>query len=100
MQGSMRLRPNIHEDKIIVYLTAEPIDIPVTPVDFRPVDKEKFNGNWTDFKKQLQATPQERIDAGESKSKAYRDGKDSNEKKKADRDAKILELHHNGKILS
>ena len=51
MQGPMRLRPNIHEGKTIVFLTAEPIDIPVTPVPFTPRDKDKFNGNWADFKR-------------------------------------------------
>ena len=92
MQGPMRLRPNIHEGKIIVILTAEPIDIPVTPVPFTPRDKDKFNGDWTDFKKKLQASPQERIADGESKSKAYRDS-GTHKKKTADRDARILELH-------
>ena len=86
----MRLRPNIHKDKIIVYLTAEPIDIPVTPVPFTPADKDKFTGDWADFKKKLQASPQETYcPPVESKSKAYRDGKDSNKKKKADRDAQV-----------
>ena len=95
MQGSMRLRPNIHKGKIIVYLTAEPIDIPVTPVAFTPADKKKFNGDWTGFKKQLEATPKERIAAGESKSKAYRDS-DTHKKETADRDAKVLALHQQG----
>ena len=95
MQGPMRLRPNIHKDKIIVILTAEPIDIPVTPEPFTPADKTKFTGDWADFKKQLQATPQERIAAGESKSKAYRDS-DTHKQKKTDREAKVLALHHDG----
>ena len=75
MQSGMRLRPNINEDKIIVLLTAEPVDIPVTPTPFRPQDAKHFTGDWTDFKDKLQAkaTVQERIAAGESKSKAYRD---------------------------
>ena len=96
MQGPMRLRPNIHKDKIIVILTAEPIDIPITPVAFTPRDQKKFNGDWADFKKQLQATPKERIAAGESKSKAYRDS-DTHKQKKTEREAKILELHQQGK---
>ena len=99
MQGPMRLRPNIHEGKIIVILTAEPIDIPVTPVPFTPRDKDKFNGDWTDFKKKLQASPQERIADGESKSKAYRDS-DTHKKKTADRDAQIIALHQQGKNKS
>ena len=99
MQGPMRLRPNIHEGKIIVILTAEPIDIPVTPVPFTPRDKDKFTGNWADFKRQLQATPQERIDAGESKSKAYRDS-NTHTQKKADRDTQIIQLHQQGKNKS
>ena len=98
MQGPMRLRPNIHKDKIIVILTAEPIDIPITPVAFTPRDQKKFNGDWADFKKQLQATPQERIAAGESKSKAYRDSNTHTQKKK-DRDAQVLALHQDGVSL-
>ena len=43
MQGAMRLRPNIHGGKIIVILTAEPIDIPVTPVPFTPADQKAFH---------------------------------------------------------
>ena len=100
MQGPMRLRPNIHANKIIVFLTAEPVDIPVTPVAFTPADKDKFTGDWADFKKKLQASPQERIAAGESKSKVYRDGKDSNKKKKADRDAQVIALWDNGNGLN
>ena len=95
MQGAMRLRPNIHKDKIIVYLTAEPVDIPITPVAFTPADKVGFNGDWADFKKHLQATPQERIAAGESKSKAYRNS-DTHKQKKAERDAKVIQLHQQG----
>ena len=98
MQGPMRLRPNLHENKIIVILTAEPIDIPVTPEPFTPADKTKFTGDWADFKKQLQATPQERIAAGESKSKAYRDSNTHTQKKK-DRDAQVLALHQDGVSL-
>ena len=96
----MRLRPNIHANKIIVILTAEPVDIPVTPVAFTPADKDKFTGDWADFKKKLQASPQERIAAGESKSKVYRDGKDSNKKKKADRDAQVIALWDNSNGLN
>ena len=98
MQGPMRLRPNIHKDKIIVYLTAEPVDIPITPVPFTPADKDKFTGDWSDFKKKLQASPQERIAAGESKSKAYRDS-DTHTQEKADRNTEILALHQQGKSL-
>ena len=99
MQSAMRLRPNIHAGKIIVILTAEPIDIPVTPVPFTPRDKDKFNGDWTDFKKKLQASPQERIADGESKSKAYRDSS-THKKKKVERDAQVLALHQQGKNKS
>ena len=95
MQGSMRLRPNIHKDKILVYLTAEPVDIPVTPVPFTPADKDKFKGDWADFKKKLQATPKERIAAGESKSKAYRNN-NTHKQEKADRDTEIIRRHSEG----
>ena len=99
MQGLMRLRPNIHEGKVIVILTAEPIDIPVTPVPFTPRDKDKFTGDWANFKRQLQATPQERIAAGESKSKAYRNS-DTHKRSKAERNAEIIQLHQQGKNKS
>lgn len=100
MQCDMRLRPNIHADKIIVNFTAEPIDRPVTPVPFSLADKADFTGDWADFKKKLQAkscaTVQERIDAGDSKSKAYRDTKAKREESKAERDAEIIRMHRDG----
>lgn len=73
MQSAMRLRPNIHEGKIVVFLSAEPVDIPVTPIPFHPDNAEHFMGNWKDFKETLQASVEERIANGDSKSKAYRD---------------------------
>ena len=106
MQGPMRLRPNIHEGKTIVFLTAEPIDIPVTPVPFTPRDKDKFNGNWADFKEALQAKAdaiesgdvQAVMEAtGQSESTARRKTKASRDRKNAERDAQIIALHEQGK---
>ena len=54
-QSAMRLRPNIHEGKIIVFLTAEPIDIPATPTAFKPRDGQHFTGDWAKFKETLKA---------------------------------------------
>ena len=54
MQSAMRLRPNIHDGKIIVFLTAEPVDIPVTPVAFSLADGEDFTGDWRAFGEKLQ----------------------------------------------
>ena len=100
MQSAMRLRPNINEDKIIVFLTAEPVDIPVTPIPLHPQDAKRFTGDWTDFKDKLQekanATVQERIAAGESKSKAYRDTEEARKQEKADRNAEIRQKFADG----
>ena len=104
MQSAMRLRPNINDNKIIVFLTAEPVDIPVTPTPFRPQDAKHFTGDWVDFKEKLQAkanaTVQERIAAGDSKSKAYRDTapqrQQASKQEKADRDAEICQRFDNG----
>ena len=54
MQSAMRLRPNIHAGKIIVFLTAEPVNIPVTPMPFSLVDGEGFDGDWQAFCEKLQ----------------------------------------------
>lgn len=76
MQAAMRLRPNIHEQKIIVFLTAEPVDIPVTPVAFSLSDGNRFDGNWATFVQQREQREKtsvaELVDAGVSKSTAYR----------------------------
>ena len=48
---------------------------------------------------ELQASPQERIAAGESKSKAYRDS-DTHTQGRADRDAEVLALHEQGENKS
>ena len=53
MQSAMRLRPNIHEEKIIVFLTAEPVNIPVTPVAFSLADGDCFDGDWQAFGEKL-----------------------------------------------
>ena len=96
MQSGMRLRPNINEAKIIVFLTAEPIDIPVTPVPFSPKDAKHFTGDWTEFKARLQGTVKEKIANGKSKSKVYRDTEAQRKQEKTDRDAKIIQLHDKG----
>ena len=106
MQGAMRLRPNIHKDKIIVILTAEPIDIPVTPVPFTPRDKDKFTGDWADFKEALQAKADaiERGDVqavmettGQSERTAQRKTKATRDRQNTERDTQIIALHEQGK---
>ena len=108
MQSAMRLRPNINAGKTIVFLTAEPVDIPVTPIQFHPQDAKHFTGDWTGFKEKLQAkakaTVQERIAAGESKSKAYRDTapqrQQASKQEKADRNAEIIRLYQSDENIS
>jgi len=69
MQSAMRLRPNINDNKIIVFLTAEPVDIPITPTPFTLTDTENFTGDFTAWQTD----------------------------KTADRDAEIERLHREGK---
>ena len=99
MQSAMRLRPNIHIGKIIVFLTAEPVDIPVTPVPFSLDDGEGFTGDWQAFHETLQAadtrTAKERIEVGVSKSKAYRDAP-SSKQTKAERNIEIVRRYAAG----
>lgn len=94
MQAAMRLRPNIHEKKIIVFLTAEPVDIPVTPVAFSLSDGNGFDGNWATFVENLQkredASVAELVDAGVSERTAQRLTELTRKQKKADRNAEIL----------
>ena len=100
MQSAMRLRPNINEGKTIVFFTAEPVDIPVTPVPFKRADANDFTGEWADFKQKLQAkakaSVQERIDAGDSKSKAYRDSSDTRKQEKATLKKQVYQWHDDG----
>ena len=94
MQSVMRLRPNIHEGKIIVFLTAEPVAIPVTPVAFSLADGECFDGDWQAFGEKLQeksgATVQELVDAGVNERTAYRQTENGRRQSKVDRDAELL----------
>ena len=90
MQSDMRLRPNIHENKIIVHLTAEPVDIPVTPTPFTPQDAKHFTADWVAFRETLNATVKERIAKGDNERKAYRDTEPQRKQEKAYRDAEIL----------
>ena len=105
MQGGMRLRPNIHSDKIICYLTAEPIDIPITPIAFTPGDKSLFTDDWTAFKDVLQAKAEaiEQGDVqavvettGQSERTAQRKTKATRQQKNAVRDTQIIALHEQG----
>ena len=108
MQSGMRLRPNIHEGKIIVFLSAEPIDIPVTPIAFTPADAKHFTGNWEHFRDTLQQieTAKENGDVqayteatGQSESTARRKTKASRNQQNAERNAEIIRLHQQGKSL-
>lgn len=107
MQSGMRLRPNIHEGKIIVFLTAEPVDIPVTPVPVRPADSENFTGDWAAFREILhaQGTATENGDVpavmetkGVSERTAYRQTQEARQQSKAARDAEIIRLHRAEKM--
>ena len=105
MQSAMRLRPNLHEDKIIVFLTAEPVDIPVTPVPFSLADKNDFAGDWKAFGEKIQAKA-EAIETGDvqdvqdktglKKSQAYELTKESRQQNKATRDAEICSRYASG----
>ena len=105
MQGAMRLRPNIYDGKIVVFLTAEPIDIPVTPTPFTLADQQHFAGDWAAFKEKLRiiatATEQGNVKAlvetsGQSERTARRKTKEARDQRKAERDAEILRLHRDG----
>ena len=105
MQSPMRLRPNIHEGKIIVFLTAEPVDIPITPTPFTPADKGHFTGDWTAFKETLDsiATAQTEGDVKayaeateKSERTARRQTKDIRDKQTAERDAEIFRRYDAG----
>ena len=105
MQSAMRLRPNINANKTIVFLTAEPIDIPMTPIAFTPGDAALFKGNWEHFKDALQAKTKaiENGDVktlkeltGKSKRTAERDTKEQRQQAKVERDALVIKLHQDG----
>ena len=105
MQGPMRLRPNIHANKIIVFLTAEPVEIPITPIDFTPGDTTLFTGDWTAFKDVLQAKAEaiEQGDVkaytestGQSKRTAERKTQTARQQNDEKRDAEIIQRHQDG----
>ena len=100
MQAAMRLRPNIHENKIIVFLTAEPVDIPVTPMPFSLDDGNGFDGNWAAFGEKLQEhenmSVAELVAAGVSERTAQRLTARTRKQQKADRDAEILRRYAAG----
>ena len=99
MQSAMRLRPNRNENKIIVFLTSEPVDIPQTPVPFRLQNGEHFTGDWHTFAETLQNPDVEAVMKrdGVSKRTAERRTQESRSNTKAERDARILELHGENK---
>lgn len=94
MQSGMRLRPNIHEGKIVVYLTAEPVDIPVTPVSLTLAGGKDFAGDWQQLAKSEDATMQELVDDGVSERTAYRKTQDARSQTKAERDIEIVRRFH------
>ena len=106
MQSAMRLRPNIHTGKIVVFLTAEPIEIPITPIAFTPGDATLFTGDWTAFKESLRAKAEaiENGDVkavmettGQSERTAQRKTKSTRQQKNTARDEQIITLHEQGK---
>ena len=94
MQAAMRLRPNIHAGKIIVFFTAEPVDIPVTPEPFSLKDGESFTGDWEAFGSKRTVsetrTVQEFQEAGVSERTAYRKTEAARKMSKAERDVEIV----------
>ena len=105
MQSGMRLRPNINPDKHILFFTAEPVDIPVTPTAFTPRDAQHFTGDPSRFKEHLHAetTAIESGDVqavveikGVSERTARRLTKAERDTQKAERDAEIIRLHRDG----
>ena len=99
MQSAMRLRPNRNENKIIVFLTSEPVDIPQTPMPFRLQNGEHFTGDWHTFAETLQNSDVEAVMKrdGVSKRTAERRTQEARSNTKAERDARILELHGENK---
>ena len=99
MQSAMRLRPNRNENKIIVFLTSEPVDIPQTPMPFRLQNGEHFTGDWHTFAETLQNPDVEAVMKrdGVSKRTAERRTQEARSNTKAERDARILELHGENK---
>ena len=95
MQSAMRLRPNIHEGKIIVFLTAEPVDIPVTPIPFTVSNAGGFDGNWTAFVERLQETDVQNVMKrdGVGEWTARKRTKPARDQHDASRDKRILELN-------
>lgn len=96
MQSAMRLRPNIHEGKIIVFLTAEPVNIPVPPIPFSLADGEGFDGDWQQLCENLQAGEKRSVKEitaqdGVSESTAYRQTAETRRQIKAERDVELLQ---------
>ena len=104
MQSAMRLRPNIHPDKILVFFTSEPVDIPVTPIAFFLSDADNFNGNWQAFSEHCRQKAKAEntgdvktlTDAGMSERTAQRRTKATRKQGKNNRDAEILRRYATG----
>ena len=80
-------------------MTAEPIDIPVTPVAFRPTDKKHFTGDWGAFRDKLHAiataeasgdTKAYAAATGQSERNARRKTQPARKQQTADRNADIV----------
>ena len=100
MQAMMRLRPMIHENKLIFLFTAEPVRrIPVAPILFTLPQLERFlkdDGDIVDFESYLKDLAEmdvkELAEAeGIKKTQAYDKTKDARNQKKAEEDAKDLQ---------
>ena len=104
MQSPMRLRPNINDGKIIVFLTAEPVDIPVTPIPLTLNDAEHFDGDWEAFALKLQAKLKATeagdvkalINTGMSERNAYIRTEAVRKQNKAERNAEICQRFSTG----
>lgn len=105
MQSAMRLRVNIHPNKIIVFFTSEPVDIPITPIPFRPTDSKHFTGKWETFHTTLEEIKNHESTGdvkavmesqGVSERTARRKTAETRNQIKADRDAEICRRYHAG----
>lgn len=103
MQSENRIRPQLHENREVWRLTAEPIPAPITPVLFSIPDWrawiETAQAETFDVFLQSRANrsvPEVAAQDNVSESTAYRRTKAARKENKAARDAEIIRLHKEG----
>ena len=82
-----------------MYLTAEPVDIPVTPVPFSLKNGNDFDGDWGEFREKLQngdtRTVEDIVEQDNvSKRTAYRRTAEAKNQSKANRDIEICNRYN------